>query len=292
MKELLTLMILLLSINVLSARQYQHSTKQNINKNYQIDSSAENTLYVHNIEGFIEVEGYDGDEVKVNIDRTTFAKNQSHLETGLNEAIFEVFKHENEIHMYVKTPYNSLDLVKKRVKSNHRNYKGHSKYHYKLNYTIKVPRNLNLNLRTINNGHIQINDIQANSIAANNINGEIHLDQVSGLMDIKTINGDVSLSYFDHQIQNANFESINGSFDVEFVNKPNIEVLYESMNGNFYSNIELDTVSTAVKKEVEKKISGIKFKLKPRKKITIGTANNTNFTFKTLNGDINLTQKS
>lgn len=296
MKKLSILLILLFSITVFSQGKFDHSTQQNINQNHQFNdvSSVNNTLYVHNIDGFIEVEGYDGDKVKVSVDRSTWAKTQSNLEAVLNEALFEVVKHENDMHLYIKTPYNSLDVVNRKVKSDHKNYKRNRRAHYHdtLNYTIKVPRNVNLNLRTINNGHIKIDDVQAKSIAANNINGEIHLDNVSGHMDIKTINGDVSLSYVDNRMHNANFESINGSFDVQFVEKPNIEVLYESMNGHFYSNIELATVSTAVKKDIKKKMSGVKFSIKPRKKITIGTASNTSFTFKTLNGDISLTQQS
>ena len=267
-----------------------HESEQHISEKYEFShDSSDNILYVHNVNGFVEIEGYDGTEVQVELDKTITASSTSDLQLGLDETSFEVVEHENQIHLYLKTPHTDLKFDKGNV-SYHMNHQ-HNKYNFNMNYKIKVPKYTNLNISTVNSGHININNIQTNTIKANNINGEISLTKVSGVMQLRTVNGDVALSYLNQDIQPSTFESVNGTFDITLVNQANLDISYETLNGSFYTNLDTTDVSTVVKKEIHKKRHGIKYKFKPSKKIKIGTGD-VKFSFKTINGDINITKKA
>ena len=279
--------LLLLAFNV---NAKPHESKQHISEKYEFShDSSDNLLYVHNVNGFVEIEGYDGTEVLIELDKTISANSKSNLQLGLDETSFQVVIHENQIHMYLKTPHTYLKFDKGKV--NFRMNHQHSTYNFNMNYKIKVPKYTNLNISTVNSGHIKINNIQTNIIKANNINGKISLTKVSGIMHLKTVNGDVALSYLNQDIQPSIFESVNGTFDISLVDQANLDISYETLNGSFYTYLDTVDVSAVVKKEIHKKQRGIKYKFIPSKNIKIGTGD-IKFSFKTINGDINITKKA
>ena len=283
--------LMLVFITSVQAGHYgKYKDNEQIVTSYQFDSiSPDNTLYIHNINGFVEIGGYDGTDIKVEIDKTISANSKEKLTLGKHEAWFKVVNLGEQIHMFMKTPYSYLETEGEVVSFHERN--NHQRYEYKLDYKVKVPRNTNLQILAVNDGNISINDIQSKLIYAKNINGEIELKNVSAEMKIMTVNGDIGLSYLNENIKNGHFKSINGSFTVQFVEQPDIEVTFKTQNGNFYSSYDPTHVSSYIQKEIKKNEHGIKYKIKPRKRVRFGSGIH-KFDFKTINGDINIINKA
>ena len=289
MKILLTTITLLLTINCQAGHHWKFQEHEVIQTSYQFKHvSSDNTLFVHNINGSIEVQGYDGDEIRVDIDKTLMAKTQEKLQLAKKETWFKVINENNELHMFMKTPYSRLTLEDGEYQFHENN--SSQKYQYKMDYKIKVPRDLNLTVITVNDGNIRINDVQAKRISAKNINGEISLDQVSGEMDIMTVNGDIALNYLDKNIDSGHFKSVNGTFDIRFTEKPDIEITYKTLNGHLFTAFDPSDVSSFVHKQYKGKKRGIKYKIKSNKVVRIGNGTH-KFYFKTINGDIKIAKK-
>jgi DUF4097 and DUF4098 domain-containing protein YvlB len=285
------LLLSLFFISTVYASNYgKYQDHESIETSYYFNQkSGDNTLFIYNINGSVSIEGYDGDALHVRIDKTLMAKNQKNLALAKKEAFFKVVDHNNEMHMFMKTPFSSLKMKEDELHFHESNQQ--QKYRYKLNYTVKVPRNTNLHILAINDGEIVINGIQANLIYAKNINGKISLDEVSGKMEVMTVNGDVSLNYKDNNIEDGHFKSVNGSFTLGFSEKPDVEIAYKTMNGHFYTAFDPSDASSFIQEEYKQKKQGIKFKIKNKRRVRIGSGAH-KFYFKTLNGDINITQKS
>ena len=58
--------------------------------------------------------------------------------------------------------------------------------HEGINFEVKVPYNFSLELSTVNDGEIKVENVNG-EISANNINGPITLHKVSGLVSASTI---------------------------------------------------------------------------------------------------------
>ena len=284
-----SLLIFIIMTNVQAGHYGEYKDSERIEMSYHFDTqSTDNTLYIHNINGFVEIEGYDGTDIQVDIKKTISAKTEENLTFGKHEAWFKVVNLDNQIHMFMKTPFSHLEIEGDDVHFHEKN--SHQKYQYKLDYKVKVPRNTNLQIMTVNDGNIAIDGIQSRQIYAKNINGEIELKNVSAKMKIMTVNGDIHLSYLDKNIDKGYFKSINGSFTIQFVEQPDIEVTFKTQNGGFYTSYDPTNVSSFVQRETKKFKHGVKYKIKPKNKIRFGLGTH-KFDFKTINGDINIINK-
>ena len=287
--KILFITLLILTLNSQAYSHWKFNDHDTIETSYQFkQQSDDNTLYVHKINGFVEIEGYDGDSIQVNIDKTLYAKSEENLQLAKKETWFKVVNENDEMHMFMKTPYSELERKDGELHFSENNNK--QKYQYRMNYKIKVPRNTNLSILAVNDGHIAINDIQPKLIHAKNINGKIQLDKVSGEMEIMTVNGDVTLTYLNKNIENGRFKSVNGSFDIYFVEQPDIEIAYKTLNGHLYTAFDPSDMSSFVQQKYKNKKQGIKYKVKKKKMIRIGNGTH-KFYFKTINGDINIAKK-
>jgi len=83
-------------------------------------------------------------------------------------------------------------------------------------FEVKVPFNFSLELSTVNDGEIKVENVNG-EISANNVNGPITLNKVSGLVSASTINEDIIIT-FDKVTPDSPmaFSSLNGNIDITF----------------------------------------------------------------------------
>ena len=111
--------------------------KEHISKQF---TQPQGTLAIYNVFGSIKVEGYAGDKVMIEIDKTISAKNNETVQAGKEEFRFEIEQKADSIIAYITEPYDSRPNQNWRY--NNRNREIH--YKYKLDFTIKVPFGMNL----------------------------------------------------------------------------------------------------------------------------------------------------
>lgn len=251
---------------------------ETIKKEFMV--SPNSVLAVYNIDGFIKVEGYDGNKVLIEIDKTISGKTNEIVEKGKQEFKLEFEQKADSVIAYIVEP---MDSRPNRNKWNNDHRK--IQYRYNLNFTIKVPKSMNLAVSTINNGNITIADVSG-FMKVNNINGKITVKNAQKANDIRTINGDVNINYTVLPPDSAKYYTLNGNLTVIFPNNLSADCSFKSFNGDFYTDFEdVEKLPAHVTKTINETDKGTTHKLSKGNRIRIGSGGK-NLNFETFNGNI------
>jgi hypothetical protein len=253
-------------------------------------AASASVLTIYNIFGSIKVEGYAGDKVILEIDETLSAKNNDALEIGKKEFKLEFDQGNDTMMAYIAEPYDSRP---RRWSNNDRwgDRRGPD-YKYKLEFTVKVPFNMNLNVSTVNDGNILVKDV-AGSLRVHNVNGAITVANAkTGAMDIHTINGNVTVNHLGIPEAESSYYTLNGKLEVTYPANLSADLRFKSMNGAFYTDFEdVQVLPGRVVKTEEKKADGTVYRLNKNSDVRVGNGGKM-FKFETLNGNIYIKKQS
>ena len=228
------------------------------------------------------MEGYSGSTIVLEIEKEISADNSKDLELGKSELEIKVLELENRIVVYPDAPYISYD--EKGLKFSWCNNNEEPAYQHKLSFKIKVPKNVNLNVSTINDGDIKVGNTQGKYLKVNNINGGIDLVNVQGRTDVHCINGGVNITYTKNPIEDSKYYSLNGDINVTYQNSLSADVSFKSMNGELFTDFDIEKQFNRTTKESNPK-GKAKYKYESNPVVQIGQGG-VDFKFETLNGNV------
>ncbi len=244
--------------------------------------SPDNVLEIYNIFGSLEVEGYDGNEVIVYLEITINAKTEAQLSKAKGELSLGVLEDDSALVLYNKAQFLHTERIDGPCQCN---WMKDVDYEFSYDYKVKVPRNIHLHLSTVNDGFIEVKQVNG-SVYAHHVNGPITLLQVGGSIDAKTINGDLSVEHTRVPAGANSYHSFNGDVNVYYPTEPNAEISFKSFNGSFFTDLDNIAVQApAWEKEEVKKNGKTTYKLSQQKKMTVGKGGNL-LAFETFNGNI------
>jgi DUF4097 and DUF4098 domain-containing protein YvlB len=265
----LTLLSCLLGISICSAQTFS----EKITKELSFEKKGDNnTLMIFNINGDVKVEGYDGDKILIEVDKQINGKTQARTDKGKQEIQLGIMDRADTLLVYVQGVCNEFGKMNKKngnwqSKWNNWGYNWNGcrgrdcdkEYDYEMNFTIKVPKSVNLFASTVNDGEININNVKG-FLLADNVNGSIRLKNISGATNASTINGDVDLDYTSNPPGDSRYYSLNGDINANFKKGLSANLAFESFNGEFYTNVDrLESLPVTVEKKA--KGDGIKYKV-------------------------------
>ncbi len=152
---------------------------------------------------------------------------------------------------------------------------------------IQVPRNTSLEVSTVNEGDILIENIQG-EVEAHNVNGEIKILNVSGAVVSNTTNGDVTVKLNKVTPDKPmSFVSFNGDVDVTLPASVAADLKLKSERGEIYSDFEIELQERARTMKEDNRGKGGKFRLTVESAM-YGKINGggPEFYFSTFNGEI------
>jgi hypothetical protein len=261
--------------------------KEHITKEFSLTKSASaHTLAIYNVNGFIKVEGYQGDKILLEIDKTLSAKNQEVLEAGKREFSLEFEQNADSVIAYIEAPFDS------RPNRNNRNWNGPKiHYHYELNFTVKVPYSLNLHVSTVNGGDVLVKDVTG-SLGVNNVNGAIKITNAKGAAKVRTVNGNVEANYVVLPPGESDFKTLNGDIRISYPAALSVDCQFKTFNGSFYTDfMNVESLPVKVVKNEEVKDNKTVYKLSTDTLIRVGKGGPT-YKFETFNGNIYLKKQS
>lgn len=252
-------------------------------------ASAANVLEIYNINGGLQVEGYDGDEVIAEVVLTISAKTDAQLNKAKEELTLGVLEDDSAIVLYNKAPFICNSRVDGRSACNcdcNCNWNNRDvDYDFSFEFKLRVPKNTNVHLSTINEGDIAVSSING-SVYAHHVNGAISLKEIGGSVDAKTINGDLTVVHSRVPSAESSYYSFNGDVEVNYPAEPNAEITFKSYNGDFYTNMDqVEVLGPRWVKEESSKKGTVRYKLTEEKKIKIGSGGKL-LAFETFNGNI------
>lgn len=125
------------------------------------------------------------------------------------------------------------------VEKNNRVNVSNDSYRRAIDLTIKVPRNFSLQVGTVQDGDITIEEVTG-ELEVSNVNGSIRLTQVGGSALLNTVNGSLVAS-FKTVTPNAPmaFSTVNGKIDVTFPGSLRANLKLKSDMGAIYSDFDM-----------------------------------------------------
>lgn len=286
---------ILLLVLVISAQLHAQQHKERITKSLNFEnSSGDNTLIIENINGEILVEGYDGNLIQVEVEKEIMAKSDRLISAGKVDIKLGIIQKEGLILLYMDSPCSAIDpkavtkedLLDNRWNNSWRNNcNWNPRYDYRLNFKLRVPRNINLSATTVNHGDITVENING-ALKVQNVNGAITLEQVSGKTDVNTINGNVDITYTQNPDGDSYYYTLNGDVNVYFKKGLSAEMYFKSFNGDFFTDIdEISTLENTIEKKIVNGKKGVRYKIGDRSGVKVRQGGY-KLEFETFNGDV------
>jgi DUF4097 and DUF4098 domain-containing protein YvlB len=236
---------LLLLASTLQAVQAA-TLKDHFDKTVPLKGGSQVTL--RNVNGFVKLEAWDRDEVRIEADKQVKAGTDSAARKFMDQVKIDVTPGSGGLHIETHAPKRGADGIWEAMFGNSINYH--------VNYTLHVPRQAAVDAESVNggvslagtrgkvrlgttNGAVDVKDVTGD-VNAGTTNGGISATHVAGAVKAETTNGavDVDLTSFPAG-SNLRFESTNGSVHVRLPRDARLSVDAETTNGHVKSDFEV-----------------------------------------------------
>ncbi|MBZ5592687.1 MAG: hypothetical protein LAP39_10660 [Acidobacteriia bacterium] len=205
---------------------------------------------VDNFDGSVTVTGSDAREIKVEIHKTIRACSPEKVQEAKREVQLDMAQHDDGLRVYVDGPFRC------KCGDGSINNRGSRFYGYEVSFdfTLQVPRDTNLRLRTVNRGNIRVENT-AGTFDLENINGGLELVEVSGSGHAYALNRPVKVLFSRNPAAASDFGSLNGDVDITFRPGLSADLWMKTFNGHAYTDFDVSALPTraAVREQREGK---------------------------------------
>src|SRR6185369_4529536 len=160
----------------------------------------------------------------------------------------------------------------------------------KIEVTVEVPSNINMKIKTYNDGDLDINNVTG-TVELINYNGAITATGISGTVIAETYNGDIKIAYDkltpDTPLSYANY---NGDIDLTFPAGLKASFKMKTKQGEIYSGFDAQVQKSAPVTNTETKTGVYKVKIDDWVKVDVN-GGGPEISIQTYNGDIYLRKK-
>lgn len=207
--------------------------KETIRKTLRFGEAGVNhRLLVDNINGSINVTGYDGKDVELVAYRTIRAESREKLQEAKENVTLDTTEENDRILLYVDAPWRRSDGCI--------NYRGWDYYGYdvEFDFELKVPTRTDIILKTVNGGDISVKDIRGH-FEVRNVNGRIEMVGMAGSGSATAVNGGVKVRFTENPTETSTFKTVNGEVEVGFAKDLSATLRLKTMNGQVYTDFEV-----------------------------------------------------
>jgi len=213
--------------------EYDSAEKEEIRKTLQFaGGTGSRQIIVDNINGSINVAGYDGSDVQLVAHRTSYGNSTDGLRKSKEKITLEIKEEPGKLVLYVNTPWRCDD---RSVSYRRRDDYG---FDADFDFELKVPWKTDFSLRTVNKGEITVANMNG-SFEVSNVNGGIEMSGISGDGLVTTVNGEVLVSFRKNPASRCGFRTVNGSIEVRFPDELSADLKLKTFNGEVYSDFDV-----------------------------------------------------
>jgi DUF4097 and DUF4098 domain-containing protein YvlB len=234
-------------------------------------------LIIDNITGFIEVTASTGSTVEVEIEKSLKARSQDRMDLAKREISLAVKQDGGLVQLLVDGPFRC------HCADNSTNFHGGLPYDFSYNFKVRVPRDIYLELKTVNDSHVLVEGTTGD-YKISNVNGGIEMREVEGSGSVHTVNGKVTVSFARNPKAATSFKSVNGTLDVTFRGGLNADAKMKTMNGGLYTDFPVTALPVS-SVQPERRDGGFVWKSNRMTGVRIGSGG-PELSFETLNGNV------
>ncbi len=196
---------------------------------------ASKKIDVDNFDGSVTVLGGDARDIKVEIHKTIRARSPEKVQEAKREVRLDMGpRGDDELRLFVDGPFRC------KCGDGSVNYRGSRYYGYEVSFdfTLHVPRDTAVRLRTVNSGELRVENTDG-SFDAENINGGLDLVEIAGSGHAYALNRPLHVSYRRNPTAASNFGSLNGDVEVAFRPGLSADVWLKTFNGSAYTDFDV-----------------------------------------------------
>jgi len=234
-----TLIVLLVFIRA-EAQRLKVTEKQRIERTFPMSSEKRfSRIMVDNIAGDIHADGYDGNEIRLVVEQNYRAESEERLKEAKQEIVLQVEEQGERLVLYVETPWRD----QWGGRSRDRDFYG---YDARFDFQLKVPTKMMLYLKTVNEGEIDVKNVEGD-FDFRNVNGGIRVNGIAGSGRMHTVNGPVEATFVKSPPSDCSFETVNGRIELEFPDDLAADLRFKTFNGEVYTDFDVEGLSRQIK---------------------------------------------
>jgi DUF4097 and DUF4098 domain-containing protein YvlB len=249
--------------------------------------SNDKAVDVDNVDGAIQVVGDNGNTIRVEGERVVRGEDQQALDRAKRDVKLDVNEKDGAAQLYVNGPFRN---------------NGHSdddhgfhlhyddrEYEVTYNFTIHVPHETGLRLRTVN-GEVKTEDTRG-KFDVRGVNGSVTMTGIAGYGTLHTVNGRTSVSFRENPKQASDFQTVNGAIEASFPPNFSADLRLKTVNGQAYTDFDATALLPSTAQAGERSNGKFVYKSNHTSSVRIG-AGGPELTFETVNGDIRIKKES
>lgn len=204
------------------------------------DSLAPTTpcrLVVDNLYGDITVRGGGSETISVVATETVWAESEAAAARASDEVELEIGYYDGAADVFVDGPFRDPD-DRSQWARRHRD----PGYTVVYDLEIRVPQDCDLDVRTINQGEVEVSGVRG-ELEVGNVNGGIRFERVTALGgEVNTVNGSILATFETGPSADLSFTTVNGRIELSFPPDLSADLRLETMWGEMWTEFELEAL--------------------------------------------------
>jgi hypothetical protein len=197
-----------------------------------------------------------------------------------------VTDHAPALRLYVDGPFrDDCDCRGRSGNSGRRRGWRNPGYEVRYDFEIRVPRDVTLRLRAVNDGEIRVQGTTG-PFDIRHVNGGIELADIAGAGGARTVNGDVRVTYRANPRGEVRFKTLNGDVVARFAPALSADIWVKTFNGDVLTDYDYSRLP-AVAPVAEQRGGMRVWRTSQKAGVRVG-AGGPSFELETFNGDIRI----
>jgi hypothetical protein len=264
--------------------------RETVTRTFQLPAiSGARLLVVDNVIGSIDIESGSGDTVELTLQQTYVAKNAAELARAREEVVFEVVEKPGRLELVQGGPWRCRGR-----EGRHGNcccdHDDDRDYEVRFDWTLKVPKTLDLEVDNVNDGAIRIAGITGH-LDVSHVNDDVTLARVGGEVEARTVNGELKVDFSALPVGDCEFGTVNGDIDLAFPKGLGAELSFATLNGEVYTDFPFE-LGTLPKTSEHSKSGGRRHHEVGGTTQAVLGGGGIDLDCKTVNGDITIRERS
>ena len=237
-------------------------------------------LDVRNLSGFLHVTAGDGPNVEISIHKTIRARSDADKTEAERDVRLDFVERAPRVEAIVRDRRNHV------CGEDTRDDRGWDRVYYdvRFDFTIRVPRDVQLRLCTINSGDLTVDGTRGD-FDVDNVNGRIDMTGVAGSGQAHTVNGGVKVSFTANPNAASSFKTVNGNVDVYFQDGLSADLRMKTMNGGLFTDFDAQPLPSLAATSGERRNGRFVYRANEFTRVRVGRGG-PEITFETLNGSV------
>ncbi len=215
---------------------FNDRAEEKIEKSFPMPS-AHRSLEIDDIWGSIEVVGTSSSEARLTVKKSIRAESKEKLEKARKDVTLDITQQPDLLKLYVNGPFrcDCHDCNRSRDDEG---------YIVKMDFQLQVPRDIDIKIKTVNEGRVSVRDING-SFLVRNVNGDIQIHNIAGSGTARTVNGPVKVSFRQNPREASDFQTVNGNIELQFARDLSADFRFKTFNGGIYSDFPVTAMPVA-----------------------------------------------